>query len=110
MSAASAAALALAFSIWASFSCSCSIIAWLSLSLACIFSFANSINLVFLLPHIGITQGLVELPGQVLLGASLLVVVLLQAVSHVLHVPELSKKADSLLGLVVSNSFLLVTH
>merc|ERR1719234_1009307 len=95
MSAASAAALPLAFSIWASFNFSCSIIARLSLSLACI----------FLLPHIGITKGLVQLPGKVVLGTDLFVVVLLQAISHVLHVPELSKKADSLLGLVVGNGF-----
>merc|ERR1719285_615895 len=108
MSAASAAALALAFSIWASFNCSCSIIAWLSLSLACIFSLGNSINLVLLLPHIGITKGLVQLPGEVVLGTDLLIVVLLQAISHVLHVPELSKKADSLLCLVVGNGFLFI--
>merc|ERR1712110_425444 len=71
-------------------------------------SLGNAVNLIFLLPHVRIAQCLIELPSQVLLGAHLLVVVLLQAIGHVLHVSELSKKADSLLSLVVGNGLLLI--
>merc|ERR1719381_322256 len=108
MSAESAASLAFDFSSWASLRLSCSIVAWPSDNLACSFCFGHTVNLVLLPPHVGVTESLVQLPCKILLGRDLLVVVLPQAVRHVLHVSELAKEGDPLLCLPVCDHFLLV--
>merc|ERR1719309_1730139 len=71
-------------------------------------SLGDAVNLILLLPHVSITKGLVQLPEEVVLGANLLVVVLLQAIRHVLHVAELAQQAHPLLSLIVSDGLLLV--
>merc|ERR1719295_392608 len=71
-------------------------------------SLCNPVNLILLPPHVSIAEGLVQLPGEVLLGTDLLVIVLLQAIGHVLHVAVFAKEAHPLLGLVVSNRLHLI--
>ena len=65
-------------------------------------SLCNSVNLILLPPHVSIPEGLVQLSEEVLLGTDLFVIVLLNAVCHMLHISVLAQQTDSLLGLVVS--------
>merc|ERR1719474_640607 len=115
MSAESAASLAFDFSSWASFRFSCSIVAWPSDNLACSLSFAISSSSALAIPSTSYFCLHMSASPRALFSclarfslAETSSSVLLQAVRHVLHVPELAEEGDSLLGLVVGHQLLFI--